>query len=632
LARIDGINTLEEVGEIVADNENAAGINQSGVKGNRTIWDRLITGTGQVIGVLDKGVPDPNHCLLNAPGKILQTRNISMSAPSDHATFMAASAAGNEAGNPTNAQRGGAWGAQLVLGNANDMYEVKNVRPALTSFTYELNTASLLTFIHSNSWHDSDGFSTTQVLSGYSQRAVDVDLFTWTNENHLVLGSSGPGSGGDTWGPPAIAKNALAVSATSVNDPMTFGAGFATPPSGRIKPDIVAAGCNISSAQLTTIGNTCGATSNACSSSSAATAHAAGTAALVRQYFTDGWYPTGTPQAQDSMIPTGALLKATLINSAQDMTMEPPATNTFPSQREGWGVVTLDHTLFFSGNAPSDRELKVWDVRRADVSPVKALAQGESHSYSVSVEDSSEPLKVTLVWFDYPSSNLSQGAILNDLDLIVTSPPDTNGTVQTYRGNVFVLGSSAQVTTAASRDYKNSVEQVLVNPPTPPGTWTLRVEGTTVQEPASQINVTQGYALVATANFGTPRSNPRPCVDLSWVTTPNGFRISYPRRAGRLCGFVPLDEVCRGIGCPLPCDPRSYCPALRLSLDALRQRFFVAAYDLSRPPTAADREILPATDSLELERREGIEYGIFFFPVDDRRSDGTYDIRILPSE
>ncbi|MCA9300050.1 MAG: hypothetical protein KDA28_13350 [Phycisphaerales bacterium] len=45
-----------------------------------------------------------------------------------------------------------------------------------------------------------------------------------------------------------------------------------------------------------------------------------GTAALVRQFYVDGYYPTGVATPGDGFDPSGPLVKATLINSAVDMT------------------------------------------------------------------------------------------------------------------------------------------------------------------------------------------------------------------------------------------------------------------------------------------------------------------------
>ena len=60
---------------------------------------------------------------------------------------------------------------------------------------------------------------------------------------------------------------------------------------------------------------------------------AAGAGVLVRQYFMDGFYPTGAANPSDSRTPSGALIKAVLVNSSTDMT----GIAGYPSVREGWG-------------------------------------------------------------------------------------------------------------------------------------------------------------------------------------------------------------------------------------------------------------------------------------------------------
>ena len=66
-----------------------------------------------------------------------------------------------------------------------------------------------------------------------------------------------------------------------------------------------------------------------------------GAAALVRQYFVEGWYPSGSPNAGDGFSPSAALLKAVLTNSAVDMT----GIAGYPSNQEGWGRILLENAL-----------------------------------------------------------------------------------------------------------------------------------------------------------------------------------------------------------------------------------------------------------------------------------------------
>ena len=73
----------------------------------------------------------------------------------------------------------------------------------------------------------------------------------------------------------------------------------------------------------------------------------AGFAALVRQYFTDGYYPTGAEVSTNGFTPSAALVKATLVNSAIAMTGT--GTTPIPSNCQGWGRVLLENALFFTG-------------------------------------------------------------------------------------------------------------------------------------------------------------------------------------------------------------------------------------------------------------------------------------------
>ena len=74
----------------------------------------------------------------------------------------------------------------------------------------------------------------------------------------------------------------------------------------------------------------------------------AGATVLLRQYLTDGWYPTGAPVAGNRVTaPSAALLKAMAINSAD------PDVNgyTVPDNNIGWGRIDDDQVLYFPGDA-----------------------------------------------------------------------------------------------------------------------------------------------------------------------------------------------------------------------------------------------------------------------------------------
>lgn len=77
-----------------------------------------------------------------------------------------------------------------------------------------------------------------------------------------------------------------------------------------------------------------------------ATPVVAGSAALLRQYFTDGFWPSGAANPADAFVPSAALLRAVLIGgavaiggveaNANGLPVDPP-----PSSRQGFGRIHL---------------------------------------------------------------------------------------------------------------------------------------------------------------------------------------------------------------------------------------------------------------------------------------------------
>ena len=197
---------------------------------------------------------------------------------------------------------------------------------------------------------------------------------------------------------------------------------------------------------------------------------AGGAATVIRDYY----------QKAKSISASAALVKATLINTAVDLADENndgANDNDFPipNVHEGWGRINLA--------AATDGSVNFIEGA--------GLATGGSASYSVT--PAGGPLKITVVWSDYPSTETAAKNLVNNLDLIVTAP---GGAV--YRGNVFSGGWSA---TGGSADTANNVENVYIQSPAAE-TWTVQVRG---------FNVPSGpqpYALVV--DNGTIGAAPPP--------------------------------------------------------------------------------------------------------------------------
>jgi hypothetical protein len=235
--------------------------------------------------------------------------------------------------------------------------------------------------------------------------------------------------------------------------------------------------------------------------------------ALIRQYFTDGFYPSGTAMPTDAFSPTGALVKAVLVNTCQDMT----GVTGFPSDTEGWGHVVLDESLHFSGDTG---RLWVVDVRRAG-----GLSTSGVKSYTIDVTSTLRPLEVTLAFTDFAGTVNASNPVVDNLDLVVLDP---NG--MPYLGNVFSGGWSSFGGVA---DAKNNVERVAVTSPLL-GTWTVEVHGTAVPVGPCGFGLCATgmldgcFALASISSFGTGKpgqfglpvlSATVPVVPSTWTVT-----------------------------------------------------------------------------------------------------------------
>ncbi len=451
LADLPQVQFVEEASEVTLRNNTVRWIVQSNQSNYTPYYDAGLHGEGQVVGILD-GQVDVNHCSFTDTQPIGPTHRkiLAYNAPLGanlHGTHVAGIAVG-DAGVDANT-RGVAYMGRLVYAGIPSFTQT-GVYNAL-SLHYNQGAR-----VHTNSWGD-DG------TTAYNSLTRGIDAFSYDFEDALVLFAV---TNTSTLKNPENAKNLLAVGASfdTPNQDSHCTGGTGPTSDGRRKPEVYAPGCGIQSANA---GTSCSTTS--LSGTSMACPAVAGAALLVRQYYTEGYYPTGTANPADAIVPSGALIKATLINSAVDMT----GVTGYPSDQEGWGRIKLDETLALAGGP---RQLYIQDVPNA-----AGLTTGQSADYFVAVSDPGEKLKVTLVWTDPPATAGASFALINDLDLEVIGPDGSH-----YWGNYFSGGESAA---GGGPDTRNNVEQVHVAAPQV-GQWTIRVSA------ASVPSGPQGYALV----------------------------------------------------------------------------------------------------------------------------------------
>ena len=125
----------------------------------------------------------------------------------------------------------------------------------------------------------------------------------------------------------------------------------------RQQPVVVAPGQDIISAQSASTQRQSTCRVARLQGTSMATPITADNAALVRQYFTDGFYPTGAKITVNARKPMGALIKAAIVNGARAIdnrdnigqplrrvtTPVSPATKGKPDTVQDQGLVTLMH-------------------------------------------------------------------------------------------------------------------------------------------------------------------------------------------------------------------------------------------------------------------------------------------------
>jgi len=180
-----------------------------------------------------------------------------------------------------------------------------------------------------------------------------------------------------------------------------------------------------------------------------AAAVVAGSAALVRQYFMDGYYPSGEKKNDDSYEPTGSLMKAVLMHGAQflngvqneygQVSTVSPYDNT-----QNFGRISLTDSLYLKQKEDGKR-FHIYDelINYNEVPHVYELVID-----TISLPCNTDEFRVTLVWTDPPALSGCTHCLINDLDLVVRNKES---------GLVYFPNGKSEP------DVDNNAERVIVN-------------------------------------------------------------------------------------------------------------------------------------------------------------------------
>ncbi len=341
--------------------------------------------------------------------------------------------------------------------------------------------------VSSNSWGDDN----TTAL--YTTIARQHDSFAWENRQFLIVRSMGnkpSPTQGVIMAAEAVAKNVVSVGATEnkpgptntkclnpagLDEKIWEGSKIGPTADGRTKPNVVAPGALVESAWFQAV-NRFTAYHVDCGTSMSAPL-VAGSAALVRDYFAKGFYPSGAANPADARPQVSAALVRALLQVSTKEILLDDGNPAYPNGVQGWGRVRLDDGLYFTG----DR------LRLLIVDEATALTTGGTEVHRFRVRDSHDPLRVMLAWTDRPGAAGALPAIVNDLDLRLNITLPTGQNVF-YTGNAWEPGTNQTRTGEFAPDAINVEEAVFRNTPTP-GVYTARVRATNVPIGA------QSYAL-----------------------------------------------------------------------------------------------------------------------------------------
>ena len=562
------LDWIEEDSPREVHNDPATACLQSGTtQGPFSIWLRGIIGKGEIIAVADTGL-DTDACqfrygpekeaqttfnktqppkakVTHPKNKVITYYVLGKAEPYDaspgkyHGTHTAGVAAGDNFANVAtplrpghDTQDGMAPGAQLVF---QDIGDHKGYLVGLQAGMLDILTQAYLSGarIHNNS------FGSVRPVIVYQDSSRQIDEALWRYPELVVVFSAG-NSGTDLktlTGGGSTSKNTIVAGATMTEllggiNALSFFSSCGPTSDGRIKPDLLAPGivrsanvgkvtrisgkdrdgkpidvsvtvppdnnCNVDKLDLKQGQIPVGGTSYSAPL-------VAGTAALVREYFRKGFYPSGASNEKDGFVPTGALIKAMLIMSTAPMTgriMMGGGLAPSPSPRQGWGRVFLERAMAFTGQL---RQLKVFSDIRSDgkkgpYGDKGVLKTGKSHTYSLKVHSSKEDLVVVLSWYDPPGRPGAGKVLVNNLDLEMKTPDG-----KFYRGNIkYEKNYSQPVAETSPGDVLNPVEVVRIKNP-PVGEYSIVVKGADIPGTGSVISGgptnQQGYALVASGHF-----------------------------------------------------------------------------------------------------------------------------------
>ena len=336
------------------------------------------------------------------------------------------------AGNLNPSNRGMAAGSLLYVVNYQSNFLDSQTLSLINSGTAVITNSS-----YSNGCND--GYTTiTQTVDTQVHDIPNLQhTFSAGNSNGNNCGYGAGSQWGNITGGHKQGKNVIATANVFFDGSLVSSSSRGPAHDGRIKPDIAANGQN----QISTSENN---TYQSFGGTSGASPGIAGVSAQLYQAYSE---------ANGNVLPPSALIKAILLNTAND------AGNVGPDYKFGWGIVN------------GLRAAKLIEDNRFLSS---SISQGGSNDHSINVPAGTKQVRFMVYWSDSPASPGANPALVNDLDLLVTDP--SSNVLEPYILDPTPNPVTLDLPATNGPDHLNNVEQVLINNPAA-GNYNINIDG-----------------------------------------------------------------------------------------------------------------------------------------------------------
>ncbi len=433
------INTKNRAsGELMKANSLWSGGSLAGTTG--------FAGQNMIAGVWDGGQVLASHELLAGKVTMQADQSVNSTGGNNHMSHVSGTIVGKDLGNTdTNSNQYQARGIAYLATTKN--YDWDNDTTEMTTFAGEGHLVSNHSYGYSNTSPD------LWLYGAYDQTALSWDTLLNSTPNYLpfiAVGNeqqnNGNGSkmGFDIITGSCAAKNTMVIGAVNGDKSMSDYSNWGPTDDGRIKPDLVAKGTGINSAQATADDAYSGNGENSSGTSYAAPA-ATAAALLLQEYY----------YHHNNAYMPAAVLKAVMIAGAEDL------GTPGPDYKFGWGLIDIEKSAQIIKDSKENRKSRIiWQTTNPSV--------GSEHIYhsiipNLKVGDEGK-VTATVAFTDDPGTEQTDA---NGVDpttprIVYRFAPHLR--VNGVNGGLWKLGRMADVNAAATQvSVNNNPDDVVDN-------------------------------------------------------------------------------------------------------------------------------------------------------------------------